>query len=131
MILGERLKQAIESSGFSNELIASKIGMSATNLYRLFKKETFEIKYLVQIAEFLQLPLSYFLNDETLQTLTLSGSGNMVQQAHQVKKNHQQISMGGADECQQQLQTLQEKYELQQQLLAEKERTIEILIGKK
>ena len=64
MILGAKLKLAIEQSQFSTEDVAEKIEMSAANLYKLYKKDSFEIKYLYQIAEVLNLPLEHFLYDQ-------------------------------------------------------------------
>jgi transcriptional regulator with XRE-family HTH domain len=129
MMLGQLVKQAIHESDFKTEDVADFIGITPNNLYRLYKKDSFEVKYLIKIAEKLNLPLGYFLNDETIGAITQGGSGNQLQQATNVGKNRQQISMGADDDCPKQLEVLQEKYELQKQLLVEKERTITLLMG--
>ncbi|MGI4870667.1 MAG: helix-turn-helix domain-containing protein [Janthinobacterium lividum] len=62
-MLGERLKQAIRGAGVSYAKAAIEIGVSEGNLYNLFKKESFDVAYLLKAAQFLKLPLSYFLED--------------------------------------------------------------------
>ncbi|QNF34330.1 hypothetical protein HUW51_16965 [Adhaeribacter swui] len=64
MLLGEKIKAAVEASDFSAEMVANYIGISSVNLYRLYKKDSFEIKYLIKISELLKVPLSQFLPEE-------------------------------------------------------------------
>jgi transcriptional regulator with XRE-family HTH domain len=126
MLLGEKIKEAIQKSGFKTEEVAEHIGISYHNLYRLYKKDSFEVKYLLKIAEKLELPLGYFLNDETIGSILHSNSGQ-ANYANQVGSNKQSINIG-QDDCPQKLQALQEKYELLEKTVADKERTIQILM---
>jgi len=128
MLLGQKVKEAIEYSEFSTEDVAAYIGISHTNLYRIYKKDSFEVKYLIKIAEKLNLPLGYFLNDETIGAITQSGSSNQVQQATNVGSNHQQISMG-VDDCIKQLEAVKRENTLLEKAVADKDIIIELLRG--
>ncbi|WP_147275648.1 helix-turn-helix transcriptional regulator [Adhaeribacter pallidiroseus] len=63
MLLGQKVKNAINEAGLTTEDVAYKIDMSSNNLYRLYKKDSFEIKYLIKIAEIVKKPLSYFISE--------------------------------------------------------------------
>lgn len=131
MILGTQVKKAIEDSEFSTEEVADYIGMSAVNFYKIYKKESFKIKYLITIAEKLNLPLGHFLNKETIGAITQGGSGNLLQSANNVGKNRQQISVGADDDFQKQLEALQREYKLLEKTVAYKEMITELLRGQK
>ena len=133
MLLGQRVKQAIHDSEYKTEDIADFVGITTNNLYRLYKKDSFEIKYLVKIAEKLELPLGYFLNDDTIGSI-LHGNTGQANYANKVGSNQQTISVGGGlskEECEQQLKDLKEKYNLAIKSLADKDLIIEMLQGKK
>ncbi|WP_207436003.1 helix-turn-helix domain-containing protein [Sabulibacter ruber] len=127
MLLGEKVKQAISASPFKTEDIAEEIGITPNNLYRIYKKDSFEIKYLLKICEKLELPVTYFLGEGT----SISNSGQM-QVAHQVGKNRQQVSTGGEDvsELRHQLEICQLERANLEQRLKDKEELIEVLRSK-
>lgn len=81
-MLGQKIKKAIEKSDISAEQVAAFAEMSLTNLYKIYKRDSVETRYLVKIAEVLQLPVQYFLYDvveeerATYQTQQ-NGTGNL------------------------------------------------------
>lgn len=64
MLLGERIRFAIEQSGLEVTLVASKIGMSTANLYRIFKRDSIDTQHLLNICKVLSHPLHYFLPED-------------------------------------------------------------------
>lgn len=61
---GEKLKKAFEEADISPVNAAEILGISRTNLYLLFKKDTFEIDYLRKASVATGKPLSYFFEEE-------------------------------------------------------------------
>ncbi|MGV3588565.1 MAG: hypothetical protein ACO1OF_16285 [Adhaeribacter sp.] len=143
MIIGEIVKKSIENSEYSTEYVAQQIGMSFTNLYRLFKKDSWETKYLIQIAELLKLPLAHFLpqldkTDKIFQNINQEGFGNAA------GSNFKQKIMGSSNQgtanessdlnidqivanlkiCETEKAGLLEQLKLKDQLLAAKEELI-------
>ncbi|QHL87448.1 helix-turn-helix domain-containing protein [Nibribacter ruber] len=127
MLLGERVKQEIAKSSFKTEEIAEEIGITANNLYRLYKKDSFEIKYLLKICELLNLPVSHFIDAPN----NISNSGQ-IQAAKQVGKNNQTISLGGESsfDLKHQLELCQVEKASLEQRLKDKEELIEVLRSK-
>lgn len=128
MLLGQKLKNAISESEFTTDEVADFIGITPNNLYRLYKKESFEVKYLLKAAEKLNKPLGYFLNDETIGAIIQSSSGNMVQQAARVGSNHQSIN-AGTEECQEKLEACKRENALLEKAIADKDMIIALLRG--
>lgn len=63
MLIGEKIKKAIEASNVTQEQVAAHAEMSIGNLYKIYKRDSVESRYLVKIAEILNLPVDYFLFD--------------------------------------------------------------------
>ncbi len=63
MLLGEKIKGAIKNRGADATKVAEHAGISVASLYRIYNKNSCEVKYLTSIAEFLNLPIMYFLDD--------------------------------------------------------------------
>lgn len=61
---GERMKLAFEEADISPSNAADILGISRTNLYLLFKKDTFEIDYIRKASSATGKPLSYFFGEE-------------------------------------------------------------------
>lgn len=61
--IGSRIKSLIQESDYTVREIADKIGMSAPNVYRLYERDSVEIKYLVALSELCGVPVSYFFSD--------------------------------------------------------------------
>jgi transcriptional regulator with XRE-family HTH domain len=75
MTLGQKLHNAIKDSGITMPEVAKHIGISEGNLYKLIKKDTFEVAYLLKASSLLGKPLSYFIDDGSLVGSTISQSG--------------------------------------------------------
>lgn len=65
MLLGEKIKVAIKNRGADAAEVADHAGISVASLYRIYNKNSCEVKYLTKIAEFLKLPVMYFLDENT------------------------------------------------------------------
>jgi len=129
-MLGERLKQAIKNAGIPYAKAALEIGVSEGNLYHLFKKESFEIAYLLKASQFLNLPLSYFLEGANI--------GNMREVTFQAgdfnqagNGNSQKIktSKAPAQELATELAACQRELEVTRALVASKDELISFLRG--
>ena len=134
-MLGERLKQAIKNAGVSYAKAALEIGVSEGNLYHLFKKESFEIVYLLKASRFLNLPLSYFLEGadienlraNTSQTGNFNQSGNnLTQKVKGTKASSQEIAKH-LEDCQRDNESLKRELALANALVAAKDETITLL----
>lgn len=64
-MVGEKLKKAIERSGKERTEVASAMGISEGNLYKLFKKDSFELDYLRRASRALNIPLAYFIEEDS------------------------------------------------------------------
>ncbi len=128
MILGDKIREAIEKSPFSPEQIAGQADMSVANLYRIYKKDSTESKYLVHICNMLGVDMNYFFKDQLTASYANTGQSNF---ANQVGNNKQQIRVGGVDDCLQKLEALQKQYALLEKTVADKDMIIELLRGQK
>jgi transcriptional regulator with XRE-family HTH domain len=63
MQIGEKIKLAIENSKFSAPEVAADADMSKENLYKIYKSDSVQTRYLIPIAKKLGIPVSYFLDD--------------------------------------------------------------------
>ena len=63
MLLGEKIKAAIKNRGADAAEVAEYAGISVASLYRIYNKNSCEVKYLTKISEFLKLPVMYFLEE--------------------------------------------------------------------
>ena len=67
-MLGQKLQASLKNANISTAEAAAYIGVSEANLYKLFKKDSFEVAYLRKAAELLKLPISSFLQEEKLES---------------------------------------------------------------
>ncbi|MFC6999558.1 hypothetical protein [Rufibacter roseus] len=107
--------------------MTKKIGMTETGFYASLRIESLKFDKLIKICEALEVPLQYIVSDNLTEA---SGTAtNQVQVANQVKKNRQQISVGGenANELRHQLQLCQVEQANLEQRLKDKEELIEVL----
>lgn len=65
-MLGEQVKIELIKKGISTTEAANFIGISEGNLYKLFKKDSFEIAYLQKIATLTERSLNYFIEFDNL-----------------------------------------------------------------
>lgn len=63
MKIGEKIRQAIVNSPYTVTEIAEKLGTSNQNLYKIFKKDSVDSKYLEGISKLLKLNISFFFEN--------------------------------------------------------------------
>ncbi|RZJ93848.1 MAG: XRE family transcriptional regulator [Hymenobacter sp.] len=125
-MLGDRIKDALKNAGITYAKAASEMGISEGSLYNIFKKDSFEISYLLKISELVGLPPSYFLESSGSQPSTVqtgdfnqAGSGNS--QKVKVDKGKPQQDLAAA------LAACQRELALANALVAAKDETITLL----
>ncbi len=62
--IGEKIKRAIKQSPFTISEVAKTIGISNQNLYKIFKRDSVESKYIKKLSDLLNIPQSYFYNNQ-------------------------------------------------------------------
>ena len=67
-MLGERVKNALNEKGLTTTEVANFIGISEGNLYKLFKKDSFDIAYLLKIATLTEYSINHFLENDNFKT---------------------------------------------------------------
>jgi transcriptional regulator with XRE-family HTH domain len=136
-MLGEKLQQALKTANISVYDAANHIGISEANLYKLFKKDSFEVAYLRKAANLLGLPLSYFFDEDasTLITATTqtgtnnqAGSGNTQKIKTSSKAPAHELA-SQLDSCLRDNQALKNQLLLANALVAAKDETISLLRG--
>lgn len=125
-----RLKKILKTRKITQKELAEKIGVSVTTINDLLKREDLKVSMLEKIAKVLQVPVSYFFDEECNSGQQTNGNG-----IHTNGSNNK-ISVQSAkkDET---IKHLQEKLELKEnhleemrQRILDKEEIIEILKNK-
>jgi transcriptional regulator with XRE-family HTH domain len=111
-MLGQTLQKALKSAGISAADAAAYIGISEANLYKLFKKDSFEVAYLRKAAEMLGTTVSMLLGEgghsinSQIGDSNQSGSGNNQKvtgnNSPSISGNNSTIKLT-IDDCKQQL----------------------------
>jgi transcriptional regulator with XRE-family HTH domain len=136
-MLGEKLQQALKTANISVPDAANYIGISEANLYKLFKKDSFEVAYLRKASSLLGLPVSYFFEDEQPPNLILTtqtgdynqtGSGNTQKIKTTTKAPAHELA-AQLDTCLRDVESLRSQLALASALVASKEETISLLRG--
>ena len=126
-MLGEKLKNAIKNAGISHAKAAAEMGISEGSLYNIFKKDSFEVSYLLKAAELVGLPVSYFLEDAAKNfSVTQSGDFNQAGNANTQKIK---TSKAPSQELAAELAACQRELEVTRALVAAKDETISLLRG--
>lgn len=73
-MIGKRIKELIDNQGFSAEEFSALLGISRGTAYSIFSKESVDTKYLVQLSEHFNVPITYFFEDSP--KVSVSGSQN-------------------------------------------------------
>ncbi|RIV20564.1 XRE family transcriptional regulator [Fibrisoma montanum] len=115
-MLGEKLKKAVNQSRLTADEAARGLGVSVSNLYVLYKKDTFSLDYVKKASELLGVPMSYFLGTEIEGVIKTP------------KRNDSEVTALGAiaDE----LRILREQLQIKDQQIAGLQRTVDVLVGK-
>ena len=126
MNIKERIKEIIDKKGITIRELASKINMSEQNLYKCFRRNSIELKYLEQMSEFLEIPLSYFFNEnETISSNKLEGNKNITLQNNNLGDNNKvSIMLHDKDE---EIEKLKREIDHLKSLLEAKDKIISLL----
>ncbi len=124
-MLGQRLQNSLKSAGISAAEAATYIGISEANLYKLFKKDTFEVAYLRKAAELLKTSVAFLLEENAQISNSQIGdfnqAGNSNTQKVKVDKGQPQQDLAAA------LAACQRELALANALVAAKDETITLL----
>jgi transcriptional regulator with XRE-family HTH domain len=131
-MLGDRIKNDLKNAGIAYAKAASEMGISEGSLYNIFKKDSFEIAYLLKISELVGLPPSYFLGDgstktATVQTGDFNQAGNSNSQKIKITKVPAQELAKQLEDCQRDNESLKRELALANALVAAKDETITLL----
>lgn len=111
-----KIRELCETKDGGVKRLAEEIGMSEQNLHRCITLNKIQAGELEKIANIFDVPIGYFFDKD-------AGNSN-INIGHQVKGNGNKVSGDiTLSECQKEIAHLKE-------LLAEKERTIQILMNK-
>ena len=61
-IIGKRIKTLIEISNIPLKQVASEMGMTYQNLFKIFRKDSVDSIFLIQLASILKIPIEDFFN---------------------------------------------------------------------
>lgn len=133
--LGQILQKALKDANVSPADAADYIGISEGNLYRLFKKDTFEVAYLKKVADLLKLPIAYFFQESGVANLpeadkllgSSSQTGNSITPKVKVSKAPAHELAQQLDACQREVESLKRELALASALVAAKDETITLL----
>lgn len=124
-MLGEKLKAALKNAGIPSAKAASALGISEGSLYNIFKKDSFEVSYLVKAAALVGLPVSYFLEEDEKNYPTIpagdstKASGDPTQKIKTSKAPSQELAA--------ELAACRRELEVTRALVAAKDETIGLL----
>ncbi|PSR56738.1 hypothetical protein AHMF7605_26200 [Adhaeribacter arboris] len=144
-MIGQTIKKAIEASSLSADQVAAHAEMSVANLYKIYKRDSVESRYLIKIAEALHLPVEHFLYDQVAEEKAIynirqNGIGNAGSNSYNQKITHtgnQDTTTPGSVSmeelttklliCESEKAGLLEQLKLKDQLLAMKDELIQQL----
>ena len=112
---GQTLKQKLQTRNISFADLAEKLGIAAQSLNSCFKVQDVGSNRIEQIAQVLELPMSFFYPNES-NSAVASGDGSVAAIQSTVTQCDSKV--------------LQERINCLEKLLEEKERTIQILMKK-
>lgn len=74
-MVASRIRAILKERKITVKRLAQAMRMTESNLYRCFARDSIETKYLIQAAQFLEVPPTYFLSDTNTQETTSSHTG--------------------------------------------------------
>jgi transcriptional regulator with XRE-family HTH domain len=118
----EKIKNLAKNRGITLKDLAVKIDMSEANLYRVFKRQSIETKYLESIADVLQVPVGYFFGEiqEDGKKIVQSGENNLVGSNQNIINSN---AVKELEECRKEVAYLKEQ-------VKDKEKLIKLLESK-
>jgi hypothetical protein len=127
MLVGEKIKKAIDRTGWDPVKVAGAINMSTANLYRIFKRDSVETKYLVRLSDLLHLPLSYFYEEG----YTIDNFVNEAGESVQNMSVGERPLLYTKAELKSELEKATFKIDMLEQRLRDKDEIIELLRGRR
>ena len=119
---GQTLKKKLQTKNISFADLAEKLGIAAQSLNSCFKVQDVGSNRIEQIAQVLELPMSFFYPSEGNNAVA---SGN-----NSVAAIQSTVTQGDNKVLQERINGLQKLLQEKENLLNEKERTIQILMKK-
>lgn len=109
------IKDLAEKQKVSLPMLADKMGVSKQAVYKILEKEDVNTAIVRQCCRIFNVPASYFFEEP--------GTGNAIANGHSVAAINSDVQVGDS-------LSQKEKIDYLEKLLAEKERTIQILMSK-
>lgn len=128
MNIGHRIKLAIEERGMEPNRVAVAIQMSTANLYRIFKRDSVETKYLVRLCELLELPMSYFFDEDHEHFLTFKTPVKARPSASYFAQESEP-AYGMGNNLAEEVKELRQKLAFAEQRIADKDQMIQVLMA--
>lgn len=64
--IGKRIMELVAGSKYTVKQVAKHLGISPSNIYRFYERESVESKYLVSLAQMFEIPVSYFFQEHVV-----------------------------------------------------------------
>ncbi len=77
MTVGEKIKQLLKKTGLSAEYLASELGVTATTVFSMYKRDSIESKHIEKMVNIFDVPLDYFFDLGNAPIPTISGNDNL------------------------------------------------------
>lgn len=136
ILIGQKLQVAIEKfSTIPKKKVAEILGTTEQNLYRLFKRDSIESKYLEGICKITGLTINFFFNDYDFENIidqnknnpkrAFDGSG-LIEYIKKSKAQNNDDLGASLDKCQGDLEKAMDQIKTLQKDLESKEKEIEL-----
>ena len=121
MFNGQKINKLIEERHITKKSLFEYMGTSASGLDSIIKNCNPTAEKIEQIADFFQLPIDYFFDR--------NNPGNITSIGHQITGDGNRVTGDiGLSECQKEIEHLRQLLEEKEKAIADKERTIQILM---
>ena len=119
---GQTLKQKLQSKNTSFADLAERLGITAQSLHSCFKVQDVGSNRIEQIAQVLELPMSFFYPSD--------GNNAVASGDNSVAAIQSTVTQGDCAVLQERIAGLEEIIKEKERTITEKERTIQILMGR-
>ncbi len=121
MFNGQKINKLIEERHITKKSLFEYMGTSASGLDSIIKNCNPTAEKIEQIADFFQLPIDYFFDR--------NNPGNITSIGHQITGDGNRVTGDiGLSECKKEIEHLRQLLEEKEKAIADKERTIQILM---
>lgn len=127
MIKGEKLKGLIARKGITPEKFAEELGISVSSVFKYYNKDSFDSSLLEKFANYFGVPVSYFFDEEDIHNNSqrIEGDNNVVVG----RDNNGNGNIERLQDCRKEVAHLNAMLKEKETIIAEKERTIQILMN--